>query len=220
MHFLVVKDKLWIIVSEASGCRVCDPTQTSQLTSFRMDSAARPKGTCSVLGIPVCTAQRVDYSCVCGVGCSMWRNLLQTPPSYICPPESRTLLSWSCSHRALGMHAKLLQFSHVQLFVTKLTIALHEDRLLCPGILQERRLEWLPCTPPGGLPIPVIKPTSLTSHALAGRFFTTRVTWEAPSSTQEDSQIIITDLKFDSVFCVCSKQLCDLWWWFSFSFEM
>ena len=93
MHFLVVEDKSWIIVSEASGYRVCDQTQTSLLTSFRMDSAARPKGAFSVLGIPVCTAQRGDYSCMCGVGCSMWRNLLQTLPSYICPPECHALLS-------------------------------------------------------------------------------------------------------------------------------
>ena len=34
---------------------------------------------------------------------------------------------------------------------------------------------------PGDLPNPGIKPASLTSPALAGRFFTTTATWEAPN---------------------------------------
>jgi len=36
----------------------------------------------------------------------------------------------------------------------------------------------LPCSPPGDLPDPGIKPASLTSPVLAGGFFTTSVTWE------------------------------------------
>ena len=36
----------------------------------------------------------------------------------------------------------------------------------------------LPCPPPGALLNPGIKPLSLTSPALAGRFFTTSATWE------------------------------------------
>ena len=38
----------------------------------------------------------------------------------------------------------------------------------------------LPCRPPGNLPDLGIEPTSLASPALAGGFFTTRATWEAP----------------------------------------
>ena len=38
----------------------------------------------------------------------------------------------------------------------------------------------LPRAPPGGLPDPRIEPASLMSPALAGRFFTTIATWEAP----------------------------------------
>ena len=38
----------------------------------------------------------------------------------------------------------------------------------------------LPCPPPGDLPNPGIEPMSLMSPALAGRFFTTHATWEAP----------------------------------------
>ena len=37
----------------------------------------------------------------------------------------------------------------------------------------------LPCSPPGDLANPGIKPLSLASSALAGVFFTTSATWEA-----------------------------------------
>ena len=37
----------------------------------------------------------------------------------------------------------------------------------------------LPCPPPGDIPDPGIKPASVTSPALAGRFFSTSATWEA-----------------------------------------
>ena len=48
------------------------------------------------------------------------------------------------------------------------------------GTLQARILEWVACPPPGDLPKPGIKPKSLMSPALAGRFFTTSITWEHP----------------------------------------
>ena len=38
----------------------------------------------------------------------------------------------------------------------------------------------LPCPPPGDLPEPGTEPTFFMSSALAGGFFTTTVTWEAP----------------------------------------
>ena len=38
----------------------------------------------------------------------------------------------------------------------------------------------LPCPPPGHLPNPGIKPTSLMSPPLAGGFFTTSTTWKSP----------------------------------------
>ena len=37
----------------------------------------------------------------------------------------------------------------------------------------------MPCLPPGDLPDPGIKPTSLMSPALAAGFFTISVTWKA-----------------------------------------
>ena len=47
------------------------------------------------------------------------------------------------------------------------------------GLLQARILEWvaMPSSPPGDLPDPGIKPSSL---ALTGGFFTTTATWETP----------------------------------------
>ena len=38
---------------------------------------------------------------------------------------------------------------------------------------------WLPFPTLGDLPDPGVKPMSLASSALAGRFFTTSTTWEA-----------------------------------------
>ena len=63
---------------------------------------------------------------------------------------------------------------------------------LRPHGLQPTRLLWwrfsrqeywngLPCLPPGNLPNPGIEPMCLISPELAGRFFTTSATWEAPN---------------------------------------
>ena len=52
------------------------------------------------------------------------------------------------------------------------------------GILKKESLSELLCPPPGNLPNPGIEPVaSLTSPALAGGFFTTSTTCEAPSIT-------------------------------------
>ena len=53
-----------------------------------------------------------------------------------------------------------------------------------PMILQARILEWFPCLSPGDLPDPGVEPLSLMSPALAGRFFTTDATWEAPTGLE------------------------------------
>ena len=46
----------------------------------------------------------------------------------------------------------------------------------------------LPCPPPRDLPKPGIEPVSLTSPALAARFFTTSATWEAPSELELETE--------------------------------
>ena len=74
----------------------------------------------------------------------------------------------------------LNHFSHVQFFVTLWTVA-HQAPLSMEGSSQEY---WsvLSCLPPGDLPNLGIKPSSLLSLALAGRFLTTSSTWGAPKT--------------------------------------
>ena len=48
------------------------------------------------------------------------------------------------------------------------------------GILQVRKLEWAAMPSSRDLPDPGIQPMSLTAPALAGGYFTTSTTWEAP----------------------------------------
>ena len=52
---------------------------------------------------------------------------------------------------------------------------------LSMGFSRQEYWSGLPCPPPGNLPDPGVKPVSLTSPALAGRFFITSTTWEASS---------------------------------------
>ena len=49
---------------------------------------------------------------------------------------------------------------------------------LSKGFSRQEYWSGLPCPSPGDLPHPRIKPTSLMSIALAGRFFTTSAAWE------------------------------------------
>ena len=59
----------------------------------------------------------------------------------------------------------LSHFSYVQLFATPWTV------VLSVGFSRQEYWSELPCLPPGDLPDPGIKRASLTSPALAGRFF-------------------------------------------------
>ena len=79
---------------------------------------------------------------------------------------------------------KVNLLSHVQLFVTPWTVA-HQAPLVC-GTFQARILEWLPFSSIGDLSRPGIKSMFFASTALAGRFFTTRANWEAPTFTMQD----------------------------------
>ena len=71
----------------------------------------------------------------------------------------------------------LSQFSRGQLFVTLWTVA--SQAPLSLGFSKQEYQRELAYPSPGDLPNPGIKPTSLMSPALAGRFFTTTTTWEA-----------------------------------------
>ena len=68
----------------------------------------------------------------------------------------------------------LSDFSHVLLFATLWTVACQAS--LSMGFSRKEYLSGLLCPPPGDLPDPDIKLTSLKSPALAGGLFTTTVT--------------------------------------------
>ena len=72
------------------------------------------------------------------------------------------------------MRAKLLPLC---LCATLWTVARHAP--LSMGFSRQDYCSGLPCPPLGDLPDPGIKPMSLMSPSLAGRFFITGATWEA-----------------------------------------
>jgi len=74
-------------------------------------------------------------------------------------------------------------FSSVRLFATLWTVV-RQDPL---SMRFSRQTYWsgLPYPPAGDFPHPGIKPASLISSALAGRFFTTNTTREAPLDANE-----------------------------------
>ena len=72
----------------------------------------------------------------------------------------------------------LSHLSHVRVqpFAALLTAA-HQVPLSV-GFSRQEFWSRLPCPPPGNLPDPGMEPSSLTSPALTGRFFTASNTWE------------------------------------------
>ena len=67
-------------------------------------------------------------------------------------------------------------FSHVWLYATLWTVT--RQALLSMGFSRQEYWSALPCPPPGDLPDPGMKPTSLASPALADSFFSISTTWE------------------------------------------
>ena len=82
-------------------------------------------------------------------------------------------VSWICRF----MHAWVLShFSRVQLCGSLWTVACQGSM----GFSRQKYWSTLPWHPPGDHPNPGIKPVSLMSPALGGRFFTTSANWKAP----------------------------------------
>ena len=77
------------------------------------------------------------------------------------------------------MHACVLSHSVLSKSATPRNVA-HQAPLFM-GFSKQEYWSGLPCSFPGNLPDPGIKPLSLKSPASAGRFFTTSTTWEALS---------------------------------------
>ena len=72
----------------------------------------------------------------------------------------------------------LSRFSRIWLFVTPCSVAFQAP--LSMGFSRQEYWSGLPCTSPGDLPKPGIKPLCLMSPALTGRFFTTGSTLGFP----------------------------------------
>ena len=84
------------------------------------------------------------------------------------------LLDHRKSKRVSEKHLLLLllsHFSHVQLFVIPWSVA--NNTPLSMEFSRQEYWSGVPFPPPGDLPYPGIKPMSLASPVLAGRFFTT-----------------------------------------------
>ena len=120
------------------------------------------------------------------------RSLLghETFPCHIA--ELSSPLIWGCKsgsepnlpraklwHSQLSTIYMLGRFSHVWLFATLWIVAC--QALLSMRFSRQKYWSGLPCPPPEDLSNPRTKPASLVSPALAGGFFTTRDTWEAPT---------------------------------------
>ena len=82
----------------------------------------------------------------------------------------------------------LSHFSCVWLSATLWTVA--SQAPLSMGFSRQEYWSGLPFPPPGDLPDPGIEPTSPSSPALAGGFFTTSATWETPQSIVTCLQIL------------------------------
>ena len=72
---------------------------------------------------------------------------------------------------------------------------------LCMGFFRQEYWSGLPFAAPGDLPDPGM---SLTSPALAGRFFTTSAPWEAPSYIESIINLVVplTDIQCDFILVV------------------
>ena len=97
----------------------------------------------------------------------------QRSPSHTSMPES---VSPNFA-RPWGLVVMCWLDSHVRLFCDPMNCS--PPGFAVRGILQARILRGLPCPPPGDLSNLGIKPESLASLALAGRFFTTSATLKA-----------------------------------------
>ena len=148
----------------------------------------------------------------------------QSTPS--CTQEGRKFkrqMKGSCSLDCLSHWrfccAGLNCLGRVWLFVTLWTIAC--QALLSIGFSRQEYWSGFPCPSVRNLPNLGITPASLMSPALAGRFFTNSITWEAPSWTVTHVlSFLIKSLSTKSLdalfpaFSIALQLECYLWPWF------
>ena len=83
--------------------------------------------------------------------------------------------------------------------VTPWTVA--HQAPLSMGFSRQEYWSGLPCLPLGDLPDPGIKPASLSSPALAGRFFTISATYEAMWLRKKEDFLVIWIFINSQTFC-------------------
>ena len=98
--------------------------------------------------------------------------------SHRCRKHMRTGgINWKIGidiYTLLYIKCVLGRFSHVRLFASPWTLALQAP--LSMGFPRQKYWSGLPCSPPGDLLDPRIKPSPV-SPALAGRFFIAKLPW-------------------------------------------
>ena len=83
-------------------------------------------------------------------------------------------------------------FSLVRLFATPWIAARQAPQFI--GFSRQQYWSGLPCPPSGDLTDPEITPASLESPELAGGFFTTTATWEAPNPLRPGCKLCVPHL--------------------------
>ena len=91
-------------------------------------------------------------------------------------PKDGERITWKDLKEQTQKLVVFSHFSHVHLFATLYTEA--HQAPLSMGFFRQEHWNGLPCPPPEDLPDLGIEPVSLTSPALADRFFTTSATLE------------------------------------------
>ena len=134
---------------------------------------------------------------------------------------------WSSSQAHLMYACSLHCVSSVRLFVTPWTGASLAASSM--GFSRQEYCSGLPCPPPGNLSDPGMEPTSPSSPALAGRFFTTSATWGAQTHcifTPIPLRMFLLDKNIlgeitDTIFLLRSLLYCSLssCCWFFFSLD-
>ena len=93
---------------------------------------------------------------------------------YLCIEIDHKIFLWAIATHYHNVCAVLSRFSHLWLFATLWTAA--HQAPLSMGLSGPEYWSGVLFPSPGDLPNPGIEPMSLTSPALAGKFFTTRAT--------------------------------------------
>ena len=122
------------------------------------------------------------------LGCVSGQGRIEPEPTFCqSVTYARNKAVWLCG-------CELRCFSGVWLFVILWTAA--HQAPLSKGSFRLEYGSGLPYPPPGDLPNPEIKSTSLMCPALVGGFFTTSATWEAHFVVKRGCAVIIITIIF------------------------